>query len=73
MSDDGDLSPEARRIQLEGIDLDRILRERGDSEPAMRRHDQIAQTLRDLRDHRIAPAAARAELHRIDPVHYPHQ
>lgn len=68
-SDDGDLPPEARAVFLEGIDLAALAKERGGSS-AMHRHEQIATTLRDLRDGRLTPGAARKILHDIDPAHY---
>lgn len=69
MRDDGDLPPEAYAVSLEGIDLDALRKERGETR-ALHRHEQIARVLRDLRDGRTTPRAARAALHDIDPDHY---
>lgn len=71
MDDDGDLPPEARRVQLEGIDLDALQRERALTNTAIHRHEAIAAVLRDLRDGVIGTSTARTTLHRIDPDHYP--
>jgi hypothetical protein len=71
MADDGDLPPEARRVLLEGYDLDALQRERGLTNTAIRRHEAIAAVLRDLRDGLIDDSTARLRLFRIAPNHYP--
>lgn len=69
MPDDGDLPPDAYAVAIEGINLDALRGEAGES-PAMHLHDQIAAVLRDVRDGRIDRGAARRELHRLAPDHY---